>query len=251
MNTHGFRDWYSSKVQTADEIVNNHGSTAEPDAEILLCCANSGLAALMWPGDGIDRFRFTQFLIEFAPPEADIQKISVPVLIGKLEGNGDSDSATTLRQRFYPQSDLEIVDGDRIDQPESVVQSIFPHIAAKNLRESSYAGIIYIDLRCGLVHEYRVSSYLSFFPMSSRTDMPSYVNMLVEPDTTAVKEKALEFGISDEAVRAALAIHKRHIYLPYGYVRNLLLRTAEAAFDFWDSATLWERPRLTRWWIQG
>jgi hypothetical protein len=251
MNTSRFREWYSSKVQTADEIVNNRGDTAEPDAEIILCCANSGLAALMWPGDRIDKFRFTQFLVEYASPQTNIQRVSIPVLIGRLETDGDNTAAMVLRRQFYPQSDLEIVDGDKVDQLESVVKGVLPHIATKDLRESSCAGIIYLDLRCGLVHEYRLSTYLASFSMSSRTNVPSYVNMLVEPNEVEVKAKMQEFGISEELVRAALAKHKRRMHLPYEYVRNVMVSSADAAFAYWDSATSWERPEPATWWIQG
>ena len=251
MNTTRFREWYWGKVRVADQLVSKHGSTAESDAEILLCCANSALAAMMWPGDTIDKFRFTQFLIDFVPQTAGVQRISIPVLVAKLRDNGDTASVQALINEFYPQSDGRILTGDEIDQPETAVITLLPNLSLRDVRESSYAGIIYTDLRCGLVHEYKVSTYLSSFRMSDKQNVPSYVNMLVEPDEGEINRIVRQFGISRSQARSAISKTVRHLYFPYLYIRNILKDAAEAAFDHWDTASSWKRPRPSSWWIRG
>jgi len=140
MDTTDFRGWHSSKIQMADEIVRLYGTKGEPDAEILLCCATSGLAALMWSGKGLDQRRFIEFLVRFALPDTHVKRISIPLLAEKMEEKKDDSSAQLRRNKFLPQNPALGVDGDQIDQCESIIFTLLPHLARKEVRESSYAG---------------------------------------------------------------------------------------------------------------
>lgn len=251
MNIDGYRRWYLGKLHLADQLVGKHGDAAELDAEILLCCATSALAAVMWPGDLIDKARFTQFLVKFASKASDVRKISIPVLVAKLRDKGDDASAQALIKAFYPNSDLRVLTGDEIDQPETVVTGLLPGLAIKGIRKSSYAAIIYVDLRCGLVHEYRLSTYLSSFGMSSAQNVPCYVNMEVEPDEAEVDRVAEQFEISKITARSAISRVVRHLHFPFPYIRDTLKAAAEAAFGYWKTASSWEQPQPSSWWIQG
>ncbi len=53
MQTQGLRDWFSRRLAAADKLAAD--PTAVFDAEILLCCSMSALAAIAWPGDRKDR----------------------------------------------------------------------------------------------------------------------------------------------------------------------------------------------------
>ena len=79
-----YRQFFNSKLEIARFLVKERGDKAEPDAEILLCCAISGLAAILWPGRRIDRQRFVQLLIDFCPSRANLTLISTPVLASQL-----------------------------------------------------------------------------------------------------------------------------------------------------------------------
>lgn len=251
MNTARFRQWYSGKVQLADKLVEDHGNNAVSDAEILLCCVNSALAASMWPGKRIDKRRFTQFLVEFAPKEAEVRTISIPVLTARLEDNGNTTSAQALIQEFYPRSDVEVLKACEIDQTEATVSAILPDLSIREIRRSSYAAIIYTDLRCGLVHEHHLSSYLSSVGASDAANVPSYENRLTEPDEAEVDRIAKQFGVSKTTARSAVSTTVRHLHLPYLYIRNALHGAAEAAFGYWDTASSWAKPAPSSWWIQG
>lgn len=264
------REWLSMKVQIADEIVDKHKRNGEPDAEILLCCVIGALAATMWPRDYIDKFRFIQFLVEFAPKSLDVQKISIYHLIEKLA----SDAATTqalINSFFTSREDYDgkvfldgeslpislmqriIHDASQVDQRESTIASLLPNIQLRTLRKSSYAAIIYSDLRNSLVHLYRIKEPLASHGMSNRSDIPSYANMSYLPDEEEARRVAATHNLSIDEVRASLAVNQRRLFFPYGYVRRLLIETAEAAFDYWDTVDSWERPlpNETDRWING
>lgn len=57
METKYFQKWLSSKLELAALLVEEKGEEAEPDSQILLCCAISAFAAVLWPGIGLDRQR--------------------------------------------------------------------------------------------------------------------------------------------------------------------------------------------------
>lgn len=250
MDTKGYREWYRTKVEIADEIAKSHEKQSEPDAEIILCCANSALAAQMWPGDRKDQKRFIEFLIRFAAPTLAAQKISIPMLANKLEDKGELDSAIKLRERFLPAMHARVIDGT-VDQDESVILEFLTTLSRNEIRESSYAASIYMDLRCALIHEYQLSSYLEFECVSDRTDIPSYVNWHILPADADVDQVANLHGISVPEAVFALARPRRRLCFPYNYIRDVMISAAESAFNFWDTSTSWNQSTPQPWWIEG
>ena len=249
MNTDRVNKWFMSKVAVADDVVNAHGETSRPDAEILLSCATSALAALMWPGRKKDKHRFVQFLIDFAPSERAIKRISIPVLIAKMKAAGQTANADKLRTQFYPQSRQEILYADRVDQNEVEVLKVTEGLETWRVRESSYAGIIYSDLRSGLVHEYQLAPFMVGFSYSSQTDTPSYFNMPDEPDHVRVKQLATQNALDEDIVRDTLSKSERYINFPYDYLRSVMVGAANQACAFWQNADSFERPEPLPWWI--
>ena len=84
IDTDFYRAWFERRLALANAIVQEHDESFEADAKILLCCAISGLAARAWPRksskESIDKARFTQLLVDYAPPKAEIKRISIPAL---------------------------------------------------------------------------------------------------------------------------------------------------------------------------
>lgn len=236
MDTKHFRSWYSRRVQIAEEIVTNHGSEGEADAEILLCCSICALAAQMWPGEGIDKKRFVQFLVQFSDASLSIRKISIPLLEKNLE-KSDFDTAIKVRREFLPVRPI-VLDGGA-DKDEAEVMAMFPSLSRKEIRNSSRASSIYIDLRSGLVHEYQLSPHLIPYTLSDKTDIPSYVNL---QDTT------LEPTTGSIIVRGET---RRYLHFPYPYIRNVSDTAAQAAFDYWKKQNSWNQPEPQSWWAEG
>lgn len=232
-DTDFYRAWFKRRLAVADAIVQEHGEAFAADAEILLCCAISGLAARAWPRksskESIDKARFTQLLVDFAPAQADMKRISVPTLRARLLAEEDGASAEALEGAYYPEDDSQIMTGSNLDQDDSAIMGLLPSLSRKLIRECSYASIMYVDLRNGLVHEYTLAAHLVGFAVSQRTTGPSYVKV------TNFETKSTE----------------QLLHFPYAWVRAVLASTAEALFSSWETADCEELPRPEHWWIQG
>lgn len=235
MDTEHFRSWYSKRVKIAEEIVTNHGPEGEADAEILLCCSISALAAQMWPGEGIDKKRFVQFLVQFSDERLCVRKISIPLLEKNLE-KSDFNTAIRVRRKFLPGMPI-MLDGDA-DKDETEVMAMFPSLSRKEIRNSSRASSIYVDLRSGLVHEYQLSSHLVSYTFSDRKDIPSYVNRQDNvPDLTAGT------FVTGET--------RRYLHFPYPYIRKISDTAAQAAFGYWEKQNSWDQAEPQSWWVEG
>ncbi len=228
MDTTRFREFFQSKIDLGWLIIRELGSDAEDDAEIILCCAVSGLAALLWPGPGIDRQRFIQLLIDFSQPSANLKRISIPVLTSQLRDRGDISSAINLKAKFYPGHPSEFIDPKIVDQDELAVSSFLNSLDLKTIRRASYAGIIYTDLRCALVHEFALSQNMTRLNLFDIHNEPSYLHMDYEDG------------------RSRMLLH-----LPFGYITNTLTQITEGLFAYWEKSTALEKSRPPSWWVDG
>lgn len=228
METIYFQKWLNSKLELATLLVEEKGEEAEPDAQILLCCAISGFAAVLWPGTGLDRQRFIQLLIEFSPIHERLKRISTPVLASNLRNSKNSKSAKVLSDKYFPGHPTEMLDPEQVDRPESEIISIFPSLKLKKIRKASYASIIYTDLRCALVHEYSLSPNLTDFNLFGNTDTPTYVN-----------------------IQTIAGQRRRVLHLPINYIKTILKETADNLFEYWASSTSWTKPIPSSWWADG
>jgi len=243
------RGWFNSKLRIAHGLATKSDPPAQIEAQIILCCAVSALSALMWPGLRLDKKRFIQFLVEFAPPGTDLRTVSVPILAERLAASRRGPDAATLRAQFLPRLETKVVAASQIDQTEHVIQALLPRLPLATIRNSSYAAIIYTDLRCALVHEYRLSEALSSFGMSLTPHLPSYAN-ITEPIRRAdVADAAQVLGVSLSTARRRIVRTIRRLHIPYTYLRDTLRGTASNACDFWDREVHFERAHPTPWWI--
>ena len=229
MHTTSYQEWFRRRVEIADSIVTNLYHLGLYDAEILLSCAISGLAAVIWPGRDIDRARFVEFLIRFSRVEPPMTLISIPRLVAYRREAADLATAEQLKRAFYPASNALVVTYRDIDRTEEGVSQVVPGVQRDEIRRASYASVIYRDLRSALVHEFQLSEHLSDSPMTMQQDVPSYWNEL----------------------EGATGATDRLLYLPYGYVREVVSTSADAAFEMWQGADSWEQPKPPKWWVEG
>ena len=61
MYTDPYRNWFSTRVVIANDLISRHKTIGEPDAQIILCCAIGALSAMRWPTAGDNR-RFIEFM---------------------------------------------------------------------------------------------------------------------------------------------------------------------------------------------
>jgi len=251
MNTARFGKWFQTRMAIADHIVADFPEVGVEDAEILLCCTASAFAAQMWPGERIDRARFTQYLVEFSDPGLDLSLISVPVLQEKLRDGGDLTKSIALEDHFYPGAQLRLLDPEEAHRTEIQIQSLISGLSTRDIRLCSLVSIIYSDFRSGLVHEYSLSPYLSSIPGKDLPDRPSYMNWLVQPEEGAVEDLMNEEGITREEVEATYVRQVRRLHLPHGFIRTAVSSASTNALAFWDVSTSWRRAVPNQWWLDG
>ncbi len=252
MDTTTVREWYQDRLDIADAIVDTFGDEGLFDAEILLCCAMSALAARIWPGERIDRFRYVQLFVDFAPDPAEVKRISVPRLHEKLKAKKEEiASAQVLESRFLAGLEDRVLTGPEIDQSEQTLTALLPAISLGRLREASYAAILYQDLRCGLVHEYSLPPHMIDFGLSRRQDVPSYVNVMATSNLEGEVMISGELSADELETELLSSESTKRLYLPYRYVRRLSLNVAGGVFAYWDTASEWCRPIPQPWWLGG
>ncbi|HLJ58381.1 MAG TPA: hypothetical protein VKZ50_01470 [bacterium] len=226
MDTGGFRRWFDTRKRIASSLVAADRDNALFDAEILLCCAMGAIAAIMWPGDRIDRRRYVELLIRYARVIPKLTMISVPALVDQLDHDpGYSHISASLREKFFPKESSRIVDAFEIDKEEPELRAAEPALSAFQIRKASYAAIVYTDLRSGLVHEFAISGSLADWSMRLRDTVPHYMNWVTPP-------------------------HKR-LFLPYQYVFEIAESTAKTVGRFWDTCSTFAQPLPAKWWIEG
>jgi hypothetical protein len=271
MYTVPYQEWIQKRILLADDIISRYQPDRTIDAELIMCCAISGLAAMMWPGEGIDKFRFTQFLVKFCPPEVRIQTISLYHLIEMRTKSNSADAQILISKFFSSRREYDgklfldnetlpvslllktVFDASAIDQLESSIISLLPNISLKEVRASSYAAIIYSNLRNSLVHEYKVSELLASHGPMNNVSMPSYANINYPPDETEIQNIAVEKDLPLAEVRASLAQTRRRLFFPYAYIRNVTIGVADAAFRYWNSVNSFNSPLPSdsERWING
>src|SRR5512138_3812429 len=106
MDTSYFEDWFQKRLKIADNIVATFGKEANSDAELLLFCAASSLATIVWPRSDTknpgDKKRFVQFLLEYSSAiDPPLNTISVDLLIRQLLNGSRTDDANVLIQKFF------------------------------------------------------------------------------------------------------------------------------------------------------
>jgi hypothetical protein len=239
MDTKTFRDWFGHRVTIADEIKAKYDYGLF-DAEILLCCALSAIAANIWPGKIKDKKRFIQLLVDFAPSDIDLKIISIPMLVDELK-----DSAQKLEDKFYPSLN-KIVTAKEIDHSESDIISVVPEMSLNKLREFSYAAIIYRDLRCALIHEFTLNK-LETWGMSSVQDEPSYNN---EMDAQEFAQAQKIMASTGQRINKLIRT-RRKLFIPYPYLRKVVISVAENVFNYWDQVLLYTKDEPAKWWIEG
>jgi len=148
-------EWFHKKNELALSLAAGQCGGSYGEAAIILCTALTALAAEVWPGERIDRFRFVQLLKEFAPSHLNTTWISIPLLVGYLRTNGRNAESEVIRRTFLKDPQIVIITGEDVDKPETEILAVCPKLSLKELREHGYANLLYKEVRSGYAHEYR------------------------------------------------------------------------------------------------
>ena len=173
------RNWIADKCQLAMRLSRGEAGGGYAEAAILACAALSALAAELWPGKGIDRFRFIEMLVKLGPEASTCSTISVPLLVQHLTSTRNITDAEKLRRAFAIPQISRVLTGSDVDQHEEKILAVCPTIKLKVLRQHSYASILYSEIRSSYAHQYQPGVQADSFPMTMRAGQKvSYINRL-------------------------------------------------------------------------
>jgi hypothetical protein len=187
-------EWVSEKCAIAQALAAGQAGGGYGEAAIIISAAISALAAEVWPGRGIDRVRFIELLVRFAPA-SDTAKISIPLLVQELSPTSEAAHAETLRKAFLPSSPASLITRS-VDKLESEVLRVCPQLKTERLRKVSYACLLYEEVRSSYAHQYKAGAKAESWLVSSEAagESAGYANRLVGPDLSET-QKLIHFHI--------------------------------------------------------
>ena len=218
----GDQQWLENRLRIARAVLamSDQKTASTFDAQIILCCALGAIAATIWPGHRIDKFRYNELLTQYCSQIPLPSQISIPSLVESFKGKPEE---ILIKKEFNFDSNKKTA-AHEIDCDELTVLKKVPTLPLAKVREASYASIIYRDLRCGLVHTYALQERLIDW-------VPGGANELVY------------FSNNGSSV----------LFVPYEYIERVVKSTAEAVFDYWVSTSDFIRSLNppAKWWIEG
>jgi hypothetical protein len=169
------REFLIGRVQLAKQLTESDLGVHYADVALILCSVISACSSIRWPGRGIDRVRYVELLACHSPPEAHAQWVSIPALIAR----GLLDEADTP----YKDNECRIFRDDEIDLELSDAQKQYPGLTIRDLKQASYASLIYEWLRCGYAHGYWHDENVTHAQASLDDARLSYIGRLRRDDT--------------------------------------------------------------------
>lgn len=162
------REFLLDRVRLVRELLASDIQVAYADVVLILCCVISAAASRRWPGERIDRRRFVELLVQHSPPDAHADWVCVPALINRgLLAEADTP--------YGPGGNTRIFRDEEIDLPLSSAETTYPQVQCRELRNCSYAALIYTWLRCGYAHDYCAHENITHVPASRRSARVSYI----------------------------------------------------------------------------
>ena len=188
------------------------------------------MAADLWPGEGKDRKRFVELWSMYAPAKYAPNRISVPLLVDRLDQTQRRAEAEALRASrpgmFGPGGDSRVLVANDVDQTELQISALSPSPPLKDIRRCSYGFVFYEHVRSAIVHEFHFGPKAVGTPMTDRPADVSYSNVLD---------------------RHTLARHRRiHFHLSW-----LLTVVDDVALAIEPIVMTAKPPEPAKWWIEG
>ena len=169
------------KIDIAQELLSGRCGGGYPEAIIIISCALSGIASLVWPGERIDRRRFVELMVRYCDPGLCTEYISTPLLVQDLTQSSEpakNQAGLQMKQKYIPSFPFErlILTGDDADGTEDELLQQWPVLSRTDVRKFSYPNLLYRELRCSLVHNYRLGDSTASIPLFEGEANISYVN---------------------------------------------------------------------------
>ena len=212
--------WIDEKKDIAIKLNSGKCGGSYAESVIILCSALSALASEVWPGQKKDKVRFVELLKEFAPEKYKVTNISIPLLITYLKDKKRGKEAEIIREAYLNISSA-IVITDSVDKSEKEIMQVCNTLGKKELRDHSYASLLYSEVRCGYAHEYKTGKQTDPWPMTRQDTFISYVNWACKPD--------------------------RHIHFHLAWIAEMASSIAEKLDNIEDTLP----KKDPKWWVNG
>lgn len=235
--TSDFQTWVGKKLSIAEGLAAGALGGTYSDAVLILGPLISGLAAIAWPGRGIDKARFVEACVNLADRSLALNKVSVPLLIQHLENGGRNADAAALRGTnaafTFAQGSL-VIRGDDVDLTPNEVARFVPTLTMKEIRVQAHATVLYEEVRSSLTHEYQLTKRAQSHAMAESALGVSYVNLL---------EGSGPFGIHPPFTE------RRLIHFPISLLTAIARSVATAVEPLFEKSLT--RPVPPMWWVHG
>lgn len=218
------------RIKIADALKNGALDAGYPEATIILLAVLSGIAAIIWPGKNKDRRRFVELLARHAPTNLQTQYVSTAMLVQEWSLSLDPrlrSAAQAVGKKYLPHIHTLIITGNDADGTEDIILQECPQLTPREVREFSYANLLYREIRCGLMHAYSIGPSATSHPMTDRQPQISYTNV-TDP------------GKSPH--------HYKQIHFHFAWVRKLVSSVASFADKLGTSLPMADP---STWWIDG
>lgn len=191
-------DFVERKIGTAVMLNDGQCNGSYSDACVLLSSLISGIAAELWPGEGIDRARFIELWIRYADPALRPDYISIPLLrrfLQRADRLRDVAEIEAVRSRMFGLGHgTRVLRGVDVDMNEAEVTALSTSITRAEMRRYAYPSVFYKHVRSNLVHEYKLSDdAATHFATRLEADV-SYVNRH-DPDSFELSRRLIHFHI--------------------------------------------------------
>ena len=168
------------------------------DACLIVSALVNLIAADLWPGKGIDYFRFVETWVKYADPMLMPVKVSLPLLVRRLKKGGllsEAQLVEALRPKaFGPGYASRVLYGDS-DADEAEVLSACSSLTAEYVRRVTYPAIFYQHVRSPVVHEYHFGTRAAATPMTDQDETVSYVNLTVLTSNGPASQRRIHFHL--------------------------------------------------------
>jgi hypothetical protein len=192
-----FSTYVDKKLALAHALNEGQCGGDYSDACVVISTLLSGIAADLWPGEGIDRKRFVEVWVCYADPKLFPLRVSVPLLVRGLRNRKQFKGAQEV-QLFRPNCfgagyETRVLTGDD-DADELDVLQACPSLKADFVRNRTYPVVFYEHIRCDLVHENHLGTRAAGVPMTVRPAAVSYVNVL-DPRAPGHSQRRIHFHL--------------------------------------------------------
>jgi hypothetical protein len=153
-------------------------------------------------------------------------RVSIPLLVDYLRSQQRTAEASELESKFlerFPTGTILI--GEDVDKNESEIQAACGNLSLKCLRRSSYADLLYREVRSSYTHEGKTGHVAESWSMTALATHVSYVNWSIPP--------------------------LRRIHFPIEWMSELAKGAAEAVDQMIPSISSPQIERPRKWWLEG